>query len=238
MVHGSLPDMLAFARECAKTENVGNRLGLLVADAHCRIARKVDRTAGLRYLRRSDVRKEIDDAFTKYFEIAPKDCVTKNRYAMHLADAGLDDLAFKMFDEGDSMLKETSLHPVDVMIRARETIVMPRFAKKINEKLRAAAAVRRWDTLQAAAAPPRAKSDDRVLRRVDPLDQGGNASLLRGKRPLVAFQATTIFPTRNSDVENVNVMGRRRPIELPELHPLQATGAPHAQRPRSPASTR
>jgi hypothetical protein len=217
--HGSLAEMFAFARACGKLANVRNGLGLLIADAHTRAVLKYPMPSMKLYLEQKSVRKEIDDAFAKYFAAEPKDPFAKNRYAMQLYIIGEQDEAWKMFEEGDGIMRGTSLFSADLMHKVREALAGPRMAAKINEELRKRADKKRhFETL---APPPQAdgKTSDRLAAEWF-LDQRGQVTVVVGKRP-VTVRDSDDLPENAFEVETLTLSRRKEAVEMPELGRLK-----------------
>jgi hypothetical protein len=211
--HGSNPQMLAFARECGKSANVYNRIALLLADAHARATIRLEQRVMQKYLRSKAVRKEIDDAFVKYFTAVPGDRTQKSRYAMHVFYTGYFHEAATLFDQGDNFFRPMSLYRMPMMEYARDT------AKRYNSSdsiitLSRFATFRRWETL-ARVPDAKDKSGDRVLSEWL-IQQGGTSAFSVGKKRIVA-KAIADLPQEPFEVDVAHVEGRIVPIEMPTI---------------------
>ena len=85
--HGSMEDMLAFARDCRNTGNFRAGITLLLADAHWRIACEPDQDQ-LKYLRTPEVWADIKSVYDEYLKHHPVDDIARNKFALicHLSN--------------------------------------------------------------------------------------------------------------------------------------------------------
>jgi hypothetical protein len=218
---GSLPEMFAFARECGKSTNVYNGIALLIADAHIRATDSIDLNLVQRYTRSKQVRKDIDDVFTKYLAAAPKDFEIKSRYARVLF--GLGDLggARKMYAEGDGRMRGSLTFPVWSMSIYRGMVNGPSESELRDDakrKKEAITASKHWDSL-SSAPEANGKTDDRLVAEWF-IDQGGRADFTVEKRSILAWNRNDL-PEGPFEVENLLLHRRNQPVALPTFTRLK-----------------
>jgi hypothetical protein len=214
---GSIPEIFAFARECGKSTNVYNGIGLLIADAHTRATDWIDINVVARYTRSKQVRKEIDDAFAKYFAAVPNDCEMKTRYAMLLFGAGDNAKTKKMFEDGDGRMRGSLTFPLWSMSLHRGLILGPTKTDLLAEakrKKEATTASVHWESLDF---PPAAngKTDDRIAAEWF-IDQGGRADFKVEKQSILASKRDDL-PAGPFEVENLVIYRRKQPVAMPTI---------------------
>lgn len=81
--YGSPEAMLEFAHECLHSEKWGGRIPLIVLDAHETIARMLSPDLQKEYWTQPEVRKDLHEAFEKFFRLNPNTTAWRHNYALH-----------------------------------------------------------------------------------------------------------------------------------------------------------
>ncbi|MBL9175443.1 MAG: hypothetical protein JNL10_18015 [Verrucomicrobiales bacterium] len=87
--HGSIPDMIAFGRECTFNTNYAGAVRLLLADAHLEASREIqndqERAA---YWRQKGVWSDVKAAFEQFFKLYPGETGYRHNYAFYAFRCG------------------------------------------------------------------------------------------------------------------------------------------------------
>jgi Leucine-rich repeat (LRR) protein len=207
--HGSAADVVAFGRECAKSENVLNRIPLLILDAHARAVLRRPNAEKHRYLARKDVRKEIDDVVGRYFKAVPDDHFEQAHVAMHLYFAGLYSESQKWFDRSERHATPTYLYTTQDLVAAQKYV-----RQLAIDSGEIKPPYKHWEKL----SPPhvdRNKSDD-VLMGQWVLAQGGSISydVPSGRKFAASLHQ---LPEEDFELAVVRLTSRTLPIEMPSI---------------------
>jgi hypothetical protein len=99
--HGSEADMLAFGRECVRTENWEGRLPFLLIEAHRRIARNylVSAQSDQGYFARPYVWNDIQSVYVPYLARHPESRYDKSCYTKFASLSGHYAIANRLFEE-------------------------------------------------------------------------------------------------------------------------------------------
>lgn len=96
--HGTVEQMLAFARACRETGNWRSGITLLSPNAHFRYSTMVDSMERTQYLGSPEVWTEIQSVYDESLEHYPKNNIVRSKYAALAALAGRYSVAHEQFE--------------------------------------------------------------------------------------------------------------------------------------------
>ena len=85
--YGTPEEMLEFGRECVNSKKWGGHVPLILRDAHEALVRYLPAKEQAGYWKRSEVWKDINAAFEKFFALNPQDVGWRHNYALYAAKA-------------------------------------------------------------------------------------------------------------------------------------------------------
>jgi len=87
--YGSIPEMIAFGRECTVNTNWSGSVRLMLADAHNEASREIqDNVQRAAYWKQTNVWSDIRFTFEQFFKLYPQEVGYRHNYAMYASRCG------------------------------------------------------------------------------------------------------------------------------------------------------
>ena len=213
--HGSKEKMLAFARECAKTANVCNRIGLLIGNAHMRISQRMSAEDRRRRISsRSKCLDEFNQSIDRYFlKVADDRTERSQRRDVRHRPSPADPMeAHRWFERSKDAFEANHVHSMKNMVENRER--MRQFARLFDAPKMVEP--KRWFKLSPAKEEA-GQSPDRAVAQWA-FEQEGRAFWTSAKhqKPQLAANPNS-YPKDDFKLVKLQIERRTKPIELPTM---------------------